>query len=612
MTLPEPRSHVILGISADFHDASAAIVIDGAIINAAQQERFSRIKHDASVPIDAMRWCLDDAGVGLNDLTHVVVYDKPITAYERHLTSHAAAGLRSLSSLSRTLGTWSRSRLWLGYRVEKALRTLGVECPEVWYSEHHLSHAAAAFYPSPFDRSAIVTMDGVGEWATTTIAAGSGHRIEQLAEQRFPHSIGLLYSSFTAFCGFEVNDGEYKLMGLAPYGEPRFVEQIYDRLIDVGDDGSFQLDQRYFDYRAGRSMFRKKAWTQLFDGPAHPTGVPPTQREADLARSIQAVLEDVVLRTVRHAHELTGESSLCLAGGVALNCVANSRICSESPFDALWVQPAADDGGSAIGAAMWAAHAVLDTPRGTTGTDQMRGAQLGPRYRSAEIGPWLDETGIANERPEPEELSTAIAQRLAAGAIVGWFDGAMEFGPRALGCRSILADPRTARSVDEINRRVKGRESFRPLAPSVLADSANEWFESVDGTEISELPYMTIVARTKGWRPVEPDNGQSFHDRLHAVASPLPAVTHVDGTARVQTVGESANPQFRALLQAFGDLTGCAVLVNTSFNRAGEPIVCTPADAVRVAADAGLDLLVVEGHIIERDELSRYSSGAVT
>ena len=607
MSAAAPRSHVILGISADFHDASAAIVIDGALVNAAQQERFSRIKHDPAVPIDAIRWCLDDADVGLSDLTHVVVYDKPLTSYERHLASHAAAGLRSLPSLARTLGAWSKSRLWLGYRVEKALRTLGVECPEIWYSEHHLSHAAAAYYPSPFDRAVIVTIDGVGEWATTTIASGAGHRIEQLVEQRFPHSMGMFYSAFTAFWGFEVNDGEYKLMGLAPYGEPRYVDRIYDRLVELHDDGAFRLDQRYFDYQSGRSMFRSKRWSELFDGPPLPLTAPPTQREADLARSAQAVLEELVLRTVRHAHSLTGERSLCLAGGVAWNGAATARLLADGPFDEVWTQPAADDGGSSIGAAMWAAHQILDTPRHPDGTDQMRGAQLGPRYRADDITRWLDHESIAFEHPDPEALAATVAAALADGAIVGWFDGPMEFGPRALGCRSILADPRTSTSIDTINRLVKGREGFRPLAPAVLAESVNDWFESTSGSPIVEMPYMTVVARTKGWRPADPSIGGSFLDRLHAVSSPLPAVTHVDGTARVQTVGASANPTFRAVLQAFEQLTGCPVLVNTSFNRAGEPIVCTPSDAVRTAAQSGLDLLVIEGHLIERDALSRFA-----
>lgn len=605
------RQHAILGISADYHDAAAAVVIDGVLVNAAQQERFSRVKNDPSVPIDAMRWCLDDAEIGLSDLTHVIVSGKPLSAFERFLSSHASAGLQSLPSLARTLGTWSKSRLWVGYRIESALRSLGVESPDIWYAEHHLSHAAAAFYPSPFESAAIVTLDGVGEWATTSIAVGIGDRIAKVAEQRFPDSIGLLCAATAAFCGFAADGGEQQLMDLAPYGVPRFVDQINGRLFERNDNGAFKLNQHYFHYRAGKLWFRTNRWNELFEGAPVPLGVAPTQRVADIASSIQAVVEDAAVEIAKHAYELTGKRSLCLSGSVALNRLANSKIQASSGFEHLWIPPAPGDSGTAVGAALLAAHQLLGTPRDASVGDRMRGALLGPRFSTTDVAQWLHRLEVPFQPLDEAELFVAVASQIADGAVVGLFDGPMEFGAQALGCRSILADPRAAGSIPRISQPVTP-EAFRPLPAAVLAESVNDWFESLDGSDCGNMPYMTIAVRTKGWIPPSSIDGKPFAEQLRAVESPLPAITHVDGTACVQTVGPTANPRFRKILEAFWQLTGLPVLATGSFCRVGDPIVCSPRDAILTAFDIGLDLLVIEGNLVEPEALMQFAEWVQT
>ena len=586
-------SHV-LGVSADYHDAAAALVVEGELVAAAEEERFTRKKHDPSMPRHSIAWCLEDAGVGRDEPLHVVFYDKPLTTYERILSTHATAGPRGFPAFRRAILSWSRSKLWTRARLERVFAELGRPRPRVSFAEHHLSHASSAFYPSPFERAAVLTFDGVGEWTTSSIGHGRGAELRLLREMRFPDSIGLFYSAMTAYCGFAVNDGEYKLMGLAPYGEPRYVEVLRDRVVHVAEDGSIRLDQRWFSYRYGDRMTSPRL-AELLDGPPAAQGAPPGQREADLARSTQVVLEEIVLRVARHAHELTGERRACLAGGVALNCVANSRLLADGPFEEVWVQPAAGDSGGAVGAALWGWHRVQGRPRVACGVDRMAGAYLGPRYDRDEISSWLEGLGVPHQRLEEDELLPFVADELAGGAVVGWFRGRAEFGPRALGHRSILADPRDPRVVERLNRAVKGREGFRPFAPAVLAERASEWFELSQPS-----PYMLFTAQVVASRrtdPEEPADG-SFAARLAAVRSEIPACTHVDGSARVQTVDGRTDPTFHALLGAFEERTGCPVLLNTSFNRAGEPMVLTPADAFRCHVAAGLDLLVLEDCVV--------------
>lgn len=587
----------MLGLSFDYHDAAAAIIVDGEIIAAAEEERFSRIKHDPSLPVSAIAWCLDAAGIGERGPDHVTYYEKPLSSYDRILSSHAVIGPRGFPAFARATASWGRSKLWVGYRVEKALRNLGYGAPRLSFAEHHLSHAASAFYPSPFEEAAVLTFDGVGEWATTSIGRGQGNQVDLLVQSKFPDSLGLFYSALTAYCGFAVNDGEYKLMGLAPYGEPRYVDVLRDRVIRVRPDGSFSLDQRWFDYQAGRRMVRPRL-AELLDGPPSPLGASPGQREADIARSAQDIIEDCVVRIGRHAHELTGSRNACLAGGVALNAVAAAKLRADGPFDELWTQPAAGDAGGAVGAALWTWHRTLHGSRtASRSSDSMRGAFLGPRYDHDEIRAWLEGADIEFVDHESfDEVCASTAADLADGRIIGWFQGAMEFGPRALGHRSILADARDVQAVGRINRAVKRREGFRPLAPAVLAEDASEWFD-IDG----DRPFMTEVVPVASRRLVADDRpGTGFERRLLAVRSTIPGVTHVDRTARVQTVDRARNPEFHALLCAFKDLTGCPVVINTSLNCSDEPIVRTPADALRTFQRTGIDVLVLERCTIRR------------
>ena len=592
-----PRA--ILGVSCDFHDAAAALVVDGEIVAAVEEERFSRVKHDSSVPARAIASCLAIAGLGADDLETTVMYEKPLRVISRNLAARQARGPAALGAFVREFPVLLRSNLMIGHRLDTELRRLGATATvPVRYAEHHLSHAAAAFFPSPFDTAAVVTIDGVGEWSTATIGRGLDHRVEQLVEQRFPNSLGLLYSLATAWCGFRPNDGEYKLMGLAPFGEARFAAAL-EEVVTVHDDGSISVDPKTVGWWS-KDPARLSRLCALLEGPPRTVDEPLDQRHADIARSVQELVEKAVLRMAGHAHALTGASNLCLAGGVALNAVANGRLLREGPFDDVWVQPAAGDAGSALGAALWYWYSELDNPR-TVRTDgpvrdAMAGAQLGPRFGGDEIAAWLSSVGLVHERyADLELLDGEVARRLADGAVVGWFQGRMEFGPRALGNRSILADPRSSSIHRKLNEQVKGRESFRPFAPAVRWEDAPSWFE-LD----RPAPYMTTVVSVADSRLIDPGpTAGSFEEQARVIRSQIPACTHVDGTARVQTVHREINPRFHRLLSAFADVTGCPVLLNTSFNVAGEPIVCTPEDALASARRAGLDLLVLEDCVID-------------
>ncbi|MEK7476616.1 MAG: carbamoyltransferase [Candidatus Coatesbacteria bacterium] len=567
----------ILGLSAFYHDSAAALVVDGELVAAAQEERFSRLKHDAGFPAEAVRWCIEAGGVGPEGPDAVAFYDKPVTKFVRLLETHFAVAPRGLRSFVAAMPLWTREKLWIPLRIESCLESLGVAMPrDLFFLEHHESHAASAFYPSPFPAAAILTVDGVGEWATASVGRGRGHAIELMSELRFPHSLGLLYSAFTAYCGFEVNDGEYKLMGLAPYGEPRYAREIRDRLVDIKEDGSIRLNMALLGYLGGLSMTNGR-FEEVFGGPPRRADEPVTQRHKDLARSVQEVTEEIVLRMGAHAHATSGEKRLCLAGGVALNCVANGRLLREGPFDEVWIQPAAGDAGGAIGAALAVWHGIQGRVRDADGVhDRMRGALLGPAFGDEACREVLDREGCTARRLDDAEWATAVARLIADGKIVGLCQGRMEFGPRAMGNRSILADPRDPGMKDRINLRVKGRESFRPFAPAVLEERAAEWFELE-----APSPYMLLTARVRAGRN-------------------LPAVTHVDGSARVQTVDAVVNPRFHAVIAAFDALTGCPVVLNTSFNLSGEPIVCTPADALRTFRRAGLDALVLGNYLVTR------------
>ncbi len=572
----------ILGISAFYHDSAACLLRDGEIVAAAQEERFTRVKGDASFPTRAIASCLDTAGIRVRDLDHVGFYDKPLLKLERILEtflSVAPAGLRSFNVAG---------PLWAGEKLDtegKIRRGLDYTGP-ILFAEHHESHAASAFYPSPFTDAAVLTMDGVGEWATATIATGHGHDLELLRELRWPDSLGLLYSAFTTYLGFTVNRDEYKVMGLAPYGRPAWERQILEHLVDLKADGSFRLDRRYFGYLSGLTM-TTPAFHDLFGGAPRVPGEELTDRHRDVARSIQNVCEEIVLRMARTAHEATGAEDLCMAGGVALNCVANGRVLREGPFRRVWIQPAAGDAGGALGVAQLIWHRHLGNPKKASRGDAMHGAFLGPAHATREMEETLQALGATFERKEDAELLPAVAALLADGATVGWFDGRMEFGPRALGARSILADPRRPDMQAQLNRAIKFREEFRPFAPAVLRERVSKHF-ALD----TDSPYMLLVAQAT--------------DRA------LPAVTHVDGSARIQTVDAGTNPRFHALLRAFEETTGTGVLVNTSFNTDNEPIVCTPADAYRCFMRSGLSHLVIGPFLLRKDHQPEFHPGHQT
>jgi carbamoyltransferase len=585
----------ILGISAFYHDSAACLLRDGTIVAAAQEERFTRKKGDASFPQEAVRYCLETAGLRAADLAYVGFYDKPLLKFERILETYLGVAPRGFTSFRVAGPLWVKEKLFMDRDIRRPLDDYD---GEILYAEHHESHAASAFLPSPFAEAAILTLDGVGEWATAAMGVGRGNDFELLKELHWPDSLGLLYSAFTYFTGFKVNSGEYKVMGLAPYGEPKYVDVIYRELIDLREDGSFTLNQKCFDYLTGLTM-TNGAFAKLFGGPPRVPESKLTQREMDLAQSVQVVCEEIVLRMARTLHRETGMDNLCLAGGVALNCVANGRLLREGPFRQLWIQPAAGDAGGALGVAQLIWHRYLQQPRVVhPGQDGMQGAYLGPEYSEQEIKAFLDSVGASYRRLEFPCLIERVAQLLAAEKVVGWFDGRMEFGPRALGARSILGDPRSPRMQAQMNLKIKFREGFRPFAPSVLRERVGDYFE-LD----CESPYMLLVAPVRQERQVPMTDEQRRLwgiDQLNVVRSDIPAVTHIDYSARIQTVSRDTNPHYYDLIREFERLTGCAVLVNTSFNVRGEPIVCTPADAYRCFMRTHIDHLVLGPFLLHK------------
>ena len=585
----------ILGISAFYHDSAAALVVDGKIVAAAQEERFTRKKHDEAFPVKAAEYCLRQAGIQNGDLDFVAFYEKPLRKFDRLLETYLALAPTGFSSFLRAIPVWLKDKLFLAKRMREKLP--GYTKAFV-YPSHHESHAASAFFPSPFQEAAILTMDGVGEWATASIGVGKGNRIELLKEMHFPHSVGLLYSAFTYFCGFKVNSGEYKLMGLAPYGEPVYADLIRKHLVRIFEDGSIWMDQSYYNYAGGLTMTSKK-FDQLFGGPPRRRESPITQREMDLAASIQVVTEEIILKMARYAHQLTGMKHLCLAGGVALNCVGNGRLLREGPFEDLWVQPASGDAGGALGAALFTWYQLLEKPRTALAEDSMGGSYLGPEPDDTATRSFLDqEKARFRHFADEGRLCEEVAGLIASEKVVGWVNGRMEFGPRALGARSILGDARSERMQTQMNVKIKFRESFRPFAPSVMEEKAPEWF----GIERKHRsPYMLIVApvlekhRQDGSR-----NGASGLDRVKERRSSLPAITHVDYSARLQTVG--GNTRYRRLLEAFERKTGSPVIINTSFNVRGEPIVCTAEEAYRCFLNTDMDALVIGNFLLLKEE----------
>ena len=594
---------LILGVSAFYHDSAAALIEDGRIVAAAQEERFTRKKHDAAFPRHAIRYCLCEAGVELDRVDHVVFYDKPFLKFERLLETYLAFAPRGLRSFSMAIPVWLREKLFQKNLLKNELRSIAPEYDwerRLLFAEHHQSHAASAFFPSPFQEAVVLTMDGVGEWCTTSVGIGSGHRLEMRKEIHFPHSLGLLYSAFTFYTGFKVNSGEYKVMGLAPYGEPRYARLILDRLLDLKDDGSFRLDLRYFDYCTGLQMTNRR-FHDLFGGPPRRPDELLTQRHMDLAASIQAVTEEVVLRLTRAVASETGVRNLCLAGGVALNCVANGKVLRDGRFKGLWVQPAAGDAGGALGAALCAYHLFRNQPRQPVPVlDLMRGSYLGPAFSQAEIETRLAGLGAKFSVRSEEQLVASTADALVEGKAVGWFQGRMEFGPRALGARSILGDARSPTMQSVLNLKVKYRESFRPFAPSVLREDVEDWFD-LD----ADSPYMLLVADVgKRHRREMTEAEQALFgiEKLNVPRSSIPAVTHVDYSARVQTVHRETNPLYHQLLTAFKARTGCSVLVNTSFNVRGEPIVCSPEDAFRCFMGTEIEVLAIGNCYLTKEE----------
>ena len=595
----------ILGISAFYHDSAACLLRDGEIIAAAQEERFNRKKHYPGFPSESVRYCLREGGISLGDLRYIAFYDKPLIKFERLLETYLAFAPHGLRSFVTSMPVWLKEKLFQKKMLQTELLALteGMkksDLPPMLFGEHHESHAASAFYPSPFDTAAVLCMDGVGEWATTSAWLGRGSELTPLWEMPFPHSLGLLYAAFTYYAGFKINSGEYKVMGLAPYGQPKYAQQIYDHLIDLKPDGTFRLNMEYFDYCTGLTMTNRK-FDALFGGPPRKPETWLTQREMDLARSIQEVTEEVMLRLARALHRETGAENLCLAGGVALNCVGNGRVLRESPFKGLWIQPAAGDAGGAVGVALKAWHGLEGQPRRANGRDDaMHGAMLGPSFSNEEIERFLTKQGAPYVRLTDAELFDRVADEMASGKIIGWFQGRMEFGPRALGGRSILGDARNPQMQSVMNLKIKYRESFRPFAPSVLRERVADYFEMN-----ADSPYMLLVAPVLEKRRTEMTKEQEALwgiERLNVARSDIPAVTHIDYSARIQTVHETSHPRYYALLKAFEAKTGCGVIVNTSFNVRGEPIICTPADAYRCFMRTEIDLLVLENCVLKKAE----------
>ena len=593
----------ILGLSAFYHDSAACLIIDGEIVAAAQEERFSRKKHDAAFPVQAIQYCLGEAGISGADLDYVVFYDKPFLKFERLLETYLAFAPRGFLNFATSMPVWLKDKLFQKTMITDAFKgAFGQNIDwtsKLLFSEHHLSHAASAFFPSPFEEAAVLTMDGVGEWTTTSMSIGSGNQLSVHKEINFPHSLGLLYSAFTTYTGFKVNSGEYKVMGLAPYGEPRFTQLIKDHLIDIKEDGSFHLDMSYFNYCTGLSMTSYK-FSELFGAPARHSEGKLTQQIMDLAASIQAVTEEVVIKLARGISRTTGQKNLCLAGGVALNCVANGKLFREKIFENIWVQPAAGDAGGAIGAALGAYHLMLKQPRIVKAGDSMNGSYLGPDYAQNDIEQRLKAVGAVFKVLNECEVITETAEALSKGKAIGWHQGRMEFGPRALGCRSIIADPRSPTVQKQLNLKVKYRESFRPFAPSVLREKVNEWFD-LDG----DSPYMLLVAdvhKNKQIAMSEQDQKLFGIEKLNVSRSEIPAVTHVDYSARIQTVHLETNPKYYQLISKFYELTGCPVIVNTSFNVRGEPIVNTPEDAFHCLMGTEIELLVVGNCMLRKED----------
>jgi len=589
------KAEYILGISAFYHDSAACLLRDGEIIAAASEERLTRKKGDPDFPRRAVDYCLSTAGIVVSDLSAVGFYDKPLLKFERILETYLGVVPRGFRSFLLAGPLWIKDKLY----IDKQLKDeLGYRC-EILYSEHHESHAASAFFPSPYEEAAILTMDGVGEWATASIGVGRGNDIEILDELHWPDSLGLLYSAFTYYTGFKVNSGEYKVMGLAPYGEPKYVDIIYKELVDLREDGSFRLNQKYFNYLTGLTMTNGE-FDRLFGGPPRVPESKLTQKEMDLARSVQEVCEEIMLRMARTAHKKTGLTDLCLAGGVALNCVGNGRLLREGPFKSLWIQPAAGDAGGALGVAQLIHYRHFRRPRTVTpGRDGMKGAYLGPEFTPAQIEEFLRSVGAAYVRLDEQTMLDTVAQRLAEEKIIGWFDGRMEFGPRALGARSILGDPRSPRMQADMNIKIKFREGFRPFAPSVLRERVADYFE-LDG----DSPYMLLVAPVQKHRRI-PLTGEEHKlwgiDKLNVPRSDIPAITHIDYSARIQTVTRETNRRYYELIKAFERRTGCGVLINTSFNVRGEPIVCTPEDAYRCFMRTNIDALVLGPFLLEKN-----------
>ena len=603
------KSQSILGISAYYHDSAAAVVCDGKIIAAAQEERFSRKKHDASFPAEAINYCLEAAGMRLQDVDEVVFYDKPLVKFERLLETYLSYAPRGLRSFIAAMPVWLKEKLYLKSTLKRELSELAgldaADLPELLFTEHHQSHAASAFYPSPFERAAVLCLDGVGEWATTTAWVGEGNSLKALWEIDFPHSLGLLYSAFTYYTGFKVNSGEYKLMGLAPYGNPKYVDVIKKHLLDLKEDGSFRLDMSYFSYCTGLTMTSAK-FDDLFGGPPRKAESEVSQKEMDLAASIQKVTEEVVLLLGKSIREETGCEYLCLAGGVALNCVANGELLRSGIFKDIWIQPAAGDAGGALGAALAVWHDRHDGVRKVEPGDSMSGAYLGPQFNKEEIRQYLDSAGAVYEELDDDVLMPRVADILSQENVVGWFQGRMEFGPRALGARSIIGDPRSKKMQSVMNLKIKYRESFRPFAPSVLMEEVQNYFDHDRGS-----PYMLMVAPVSEQirTPMTPDENKLFGiDKLNVSRSELPSITHVDYSARIQTVHRCTNPRYHALISAFQVKTGCGVVVNTSFNVRGEPIVCTPEDSYRCFMRTEMDYLVIENFLLHKPDQAKVAS----
>ncbi len=594
----------ILGISAFYHDSAACIISDGEIIAAAQEERFSRIKHDASFPINAIQYCLKEAKINSELIENIVFYEKPFMKFERLLETYLAFAPKGFTSFAKAMPLWIKDKLFQKSLLIKELNSiLGNSVNwknRLLFSEHHLSHAASSFYPSPFESAAILTLDGVGEWTTTSFAIGKGNNIKIIKEIKFPHSLGLLYSAFTYYTGFKVNSGEYKLMGLAPYGEPRYVNIIKEKLITIAEDGSFHLDMSYFDYATGLTMTNKK-FDNLMGGPPRKSETSLTKREMDLAASVQKVTEEIIIKLAKGIAKETGEKNLCLAGGVALNCVANGILFRQKIFENIWIQPAAGDAGGALGAALSAWHLHHKNERTVSfGRDSMKGSYLGPEFSSDEIEAELNACGAVYNKHSDSDLIDKVVKALANEKAVGWMQGRMEFGPRALGGRSIIADPRKPTMQKQLNLKVKYRESFRPFAPSILREDVNKWFEYD-----SDSPYMLFVADLKKDKRLvmTRDEEELFGiDKLNIPRSIVPAITHVDYSARIQTVHASTNPLYQKVILKFKEMTGCPILVNTSFNVRGEPIVCTPTDAFKCFMGTGIDMLAIGNFLLKKDD----------